>query len=139
MAVITESLNLSTQGDADVIDITPQVGEKLRALNIKSGIVTINVCGSTAGVTTCEYEPGLIQDIKDIFEKLIPQGKRYQHDETWHDGNGHAHLRSSLVGTSLTIPFKNKELILGTWQQIIFIDFDNRRRQRKIVLQFLGE
>ncbi len=139
MAVVTEFINLSTQGDTDVIDITPQISEKLRSLNIKNGIVTINVCGSTAAVTTCEYESGLIQDIKEIFEKFIPQGKRYHHDDTWHDGNGHAHLRSSLVGTSLTVPFKNKELILGTWQQIIFIDFDNRRRQRKIALQFLGE
>ena|SRR3989338_8648470 len=139
MRVVTEYVNLSTKGDAEVVDITPQVSKKLESSGIKDGIVNMNVIGSTAGLTTCEYEPGLVQDIKDAFDKLIPQGKRYHHDDAWGDGNGHAHLRSSLLGPSLTIPFKDRALILGTWQQIIFIDFDNRPRQRKVVLQFLGE
>ena len=139
MRIMTENITLSTQGDMDIADITPQVSKKLKSSGLKDGIVNLNVCGSTAALTTCEYEPGLIQDLKDIFEKLIPQGKRYHHDEAWHDGNGHAHLRASLVGPSLTLPFHKGALTLGTWQQIIFVDFDNRPRQRSIALQFIGE
>ena len=138
MAVITEYIQFSSKGRADVIDLTQHVADKLKALSIKDGIVNINACGSTGALTTCEYEPGLIRDIKDIFDKLIPAGN-YHHDQTWHDGNGHSHLRASLVGSSLTLPFKNQNLILGTWQQIIFIDFDNRSRRREVVLQFIGE
>ena len=138
MAVVTEHIRVSTKGNADILDITPQVEDILRAAGVTSGIVNINVCGSTGALTTCEYEPGLIQDIKDIFEKLIPQG-RYHHDATWGDGNGHSHLRSSLAGSSITLPFTNKKLLLGTWQQIIFIDFDNRSRRRELVLQIVGE
>ena len=138
MAVITEYLRISTRGDTDVVDITSDVNRKLQALKIKNGVVNINVCGSTAAVTTCEFEPGLVQDIKDIFNKMIPSG-RYHHDQAWGDGNGHAHLRSSLVGSSVSFPFNDRKLILGTWQQIIFIDFDNRARDRQLVLQFVGE
>lgn len=138
MAVITEYIQLSTKGNAEVVDITPDVSQKLKSLKIKNGIVNINVCGSTGALTTCEYEPGLVQDIKDIFDKLIPAG-HYNHDQAWGDGNGHAHLRASLVGPSLTLPFNNKKLVLGTWQQIIFIDFDNRSRDRQLILQFIGE
>ncbi|MCD4779855.1 MAG: secondary thiamine-phosphate synthase enzyme YjbQ [Candidatus Omnitrophica bacterium] len=139
MAVETEYIHLSTRGHADVHDITGQVAQKLEGLKkIKDGIVTINVCGSTGALTTCEYESGLVEDIRDIFNKLIPPGQ-YQHDQAWGDGNGHSHLRASIVGPSLTLPFNNSCLILGTWQQIIFIDFDNRSRDRKLVLQFIGE
>jgi len=138
MPVVTEYIQLTTKGHADVIDITPKVNQKLKSAGIKSGIVNIHVIGSTGALTTCEFEPGLVQDIKDMFDKIIPQG-HYNHDRAWGDGNGHSHLRSSLVGPSLTLPFKDRELVLGTWQQVIFIDFDNRPRQRKIVLQFLGE
>ena len=139
MRVVTEYLNLSTKGDTDVIDITPVVDKKLKSTRIKNGIVNISVSGSTGALTTCEYEPGLIADIKETFNKLIPQGQTYHHDDAWGDGNGHAHLRSSLVGPSVSISFSGGELLLGTWQQIIFVDFDNRPRERKIVLQFLGE
>ncbi len=138
MAVVTDYIHISTEGNADVIDITAQVNEKLRSLKLKKGIVNISVIGSTGALTTCEFEPGLVQDIEEIFAKLIPAG-HYNHDEAWGDGNGHSHLRSSLVGPSLTIPFDGKELILGTWQQIIFIDFDNRQRDRKIVVTVIGE
>jgi len=138
MPVRTEYIELSTKGHGHVIDITPQVAQHLEGLDIKDGIVTVSMIGSTGALTTCEYEPGLIQDIPDIFDKLIPAGD-YHHDQTWHDGNGHSHLRSSLVGPSVTIPFKDQELILGTWQQIIFIDFDNRSRSRRLVCQFIGE
>lgn len=138
MAVITDYIHLSTRGNAEVVDITPDVAQKLKKLKIKDGIVNINVIGSTGALTTCEFEPGLVQDIKDIFDKLIPAG-HYNHDQAWGDGNGHSHLRSSLIGPSLTLPFTDKKLILGTWQQIIFIDFDNRSRDRRLILQFLGE
>ena len=138
MAVITEKLKLSSKGNADVIDITPKVTDVLKSIKIKNGIVNINVVGSTGALTTCEFEPGLVQDIKDIFDKLIPEGN-YNHDQAWGDGNGHSHLRSSLVGPSVTLPFNNRQLFLGTWQQIVFIDFDNRARQRELILQFVGE
>jgi secondary thiamine-phosphate synthase enzyme len=138
MPVITDYLQLTTEGNTDVIDITPAVSEKLQSLPIKKGIVNISVIGSTGAVTTCEFEPGLVEDIGEVFDKLIPSGS-YHHDEAWGDGNGHSHLRSSLVGPSLTVSFEDKELILGTWQQIIFIDFDNRPRDRKIAVTFLGE
>ena len=138
MAVVTEYIHLSTEGNADVIDITPEVEKRLKSAEIKKGIVNISVIGSTGAVTTCEFEPGLVEDIGDIFDKLIPSG-HYNHDEAWGDGNGHSHLRASLIGPSLTVPFDHNGLILGAWQQIIFIDFDNRARDRKIVVTFLGE
>ena len=138
MSIITEYLQLSTKGDCDIIDITPKVSQKLKSSKLKSGIVNISVVGSTGALTTCEYESGLVKDLEDLFDKLIPQG-HYHHDQAWGDGNGHSHLRSSLLGPSLTIPFSAGSLILGTWQQIIFIDFDNRARQRKIVMQFIGD
>jgi len=138
MPVVTEYIELSTQGNAEVVDITPDVSAKLNSLKIKDGIVNISVIGSTGALTTCEFEPGLVQDISDIFDKLIPAG-HYNHDEAWGDGNGHSHLRSSLIGPSLTMPFNGKKLVLGTWQQIIFIDFDNRPRDRRLICQFIGE
>lgn len=138
MSVVTEEITLSTKGDTDVVDITAQVNQKIKSSKLKNGIVNINACGSTGALTTCEYEPGLIQDIKDTFNKLIPAG-HYNHDRAWGDGNGHSHLRSSLVGSSITMPFSDGELMLGTWQQIIFVDFDNRSRHRKLVVQILGE
>jgi len=138
MTVITEYIGCSTKGNADVVDLTPEINARLKKIKIKSGTVTISIIGSTGAVTTIEYEPGLVKDIKEIFDQLIPAG-HYNHDQAWGDGNGHSHLRSTLVGPSLTMPFCDKKLILGTWQQIIFIDFDNRPRDRKIVLQILGE
>ncbi len=138
MTVQTEYIELSSKGNAAVYDITDKVQEVLTKTLVNDGIVNVSLIGSTGAITTCEFEPGLVQDISDIFDKLIPSGS-YNHDKAWGDGNGHSHLRSSLVGPSASFPFKEGELILGTWQQIIFIDFDNRPRQRKIVLQFLGE
>lgn len=138
MAVESRRLKLSSRGNADVINITDDVADILRDVNIQSGIVTISVIGSTGAMTTIEYEPGLTQDIKDVLDRLIPAG-HYEHDRAWGDGNGHSHLRSSLIGPSLTIPFNDQQMILGTWQQIVFIDFDNRPRDRQIVLQFIGD
>ncbi|MFA5088395.1 MAG: secondary thiamine-phosphate synthase enzyme YjbQ [Candidatus Omnitrophota bacterium] len=139
MIVVTDSIRLSTEGNTDIVDITEKVRQRLKSAGIKNGVVTVSVKGSTGAVTTCEYEPGLVQDLKEFFARLIPEGKRYHHDAAWGDGNGHAHLRASLVGPSVTIPIHNQELALGTWQQIIFIDFDNRARQRELLVQFLGE
>lgn len=138
MTVKTEYIQLSTRGNAEVVDITDRVEEKVRASGLKAGIATVSVCGSTGALTTCEFEPGLVADIKELFDKLIPPGT-YHHDQTWHDGNGHSHLRASLVGPSLTLPFAKGQLILGTWQQIVFIDFDNKSRKRQLVVQVLGE
>lgn len=138
MPVFTEYISFSTQGNTDVVDITPLVAAKLQKLAIKDGLVNINACGSTGALTTCEYEPGLVKDLKDLFDKLIPEGD-YCHNQTWGDNNGHSHLRASLVGPAVTIPFKDKQLILGTWQQIVFIDFDAHPRKRRIVTQFIGE
>ena len=138
MAVVTDYIHLTTEGNADVVDITSHVSNVLHKSKITNGIATVSVIGSTGAITTCEFEPGLVEDISDIFDKLIPAG-RYNHDEAWGDGNGHSHLRSSLVGPSLTIPVDGQELVLGTWQQIIFIDFDNRTRDRKIAVTLIGE
>ncbi len=138
MAVITEQIQCQTEGNAQVINITDEVQEKVAAAGLAAGLVTVSVIGSTGALTTCEYEPGLVQDIPELMDKLIPAG-RYHHDDTWGDGNGHSHLRASLVGPSVTIPFTNGQMVLGTWQQIIFIDFDVRARQRELVVQIMGE
>jgi len=139
MAVKTEYIELNTKGKTDIVNITDMVKDLLIKTKLKSGIVTVSVIGSTGGLTTIEYEPALVDDIKNFFEKIIPSNISYNHDETWGDANGHSHLRASLLGPSITVPFKETNLILGTWQQIIFLDFDNRPRSRKIVLQFIGE
>lgn len=138
--IITKQLNFKSKGHCDIIDITNEVEKEISNIaEINSGIITIFVPGATGGLTTVEYEPGLIKDLPELFEKLIPSNKSYHHDMTWHDGNGHSHLRASLLGPSITVPFVNKSLTLGTWQQIIFIDFDNKPRNRNLVLQIMGE
>lgn len=139
MTVKTERFAISTKGFTDIIDITSLIQQKLSKIDLNNGIVTIFSAGSTAGITTVEYEPGLIKDLKELFEKITPSNKDYHHNERWHDGNGFSHVRASLLGPSIAVPFANKKLILGTWQQIVFVDFDNCSRQREIVLQFLGE
>ena len=139
MKLINDYLNFSTKGNADILDITDDVASRLRTTKLRDGMVNISVSGSTSAITTCEYEPGVIKDLKTTFEKLIPRGNRYSHDDAWGDGNAHSHLRASMVGPSLTVSFIDGQLYLGTWQQIIFIDFDNRSRRRKILLQFIGE
>jgi secondary thiamine-phosphate synthase enzyme len=138
MPVISERLHFSTKGNAQVINVTDEVAEKIVASGLKDGIVTISVIGSTGAMTTCEFEPGLVKDIPELMDRLIPSGN-YHHDQTWHDGNGHSHLRASLMGPSVTIPFSRRKLLLGTWQQIVFIDFDHRSRQRELVVQMVGE
>jgi secondary thiamine-phosphate synthase enzyme len=137
--VKTVTLSLATKGHGEVKDITPAVAEGLAGSDLFHGIVTVFVPGSTAGVTTIEYEPGAVRDLQDAVERLYPEGIPYGHDERWGDGNGFAHIRAAMMGPSLTVPFRDRKLLLGTWQQIVLVDFDNRPRQRKVVLQILGE
>lgn len=139
MAVITKSLRLQTQGDTDLIDITGEVERSVRESGVSSGTVTVFIPGSTAGVTTIEYEGGAIRDFREAVERIAPKSIHYHHDARWGDGNGYSHVRAALQGASLTVPFSSSELLLGTWQQIIVVDFDNRPRSRKIILQIVGE
>lgn len=138
-AIITKEINFRTKGVDDIIDITSKVAEELHKTKLSNGIVTVFVQGSTGAVTTIEYEPGLLKDLPELYEKIIPRSKKYAHDDTWGDANGYAHLRASLQGPSITIPFSNNNLLVGTWQQVVFLEFDNRGRQRKVILQFVGE
>jgi secondary thiamine-phosphate synthase enzyme len=134
----TEILKKSN-GNCDIINITEDVSEIVRESSIKNGIVTVFSIGSTTGITTLEFEPGLLKDVPAFMDKILPQFRNYHHNDTWGDGNGHSHLRSALTKTSLTVPFVNSEMTLGTWQQIIFIDFDNRNRTRRIAVQVIGD
>jgi secondary thiamine-phosphate synthase enzyme len=135
----TASISLKSRGDCDIIDITPQVIQQVRASGISNGSISVFVAGSTAGVTTIEFEPGLVSDLKKAFEKIVPQNIAYEHNKKWGDGNGHAHVRASLLGASLTVPVKDGEMLLGTWQQIVLVDFDNRPRTREIIVQVTGD
>jgi secondary thiamine-phosphate synthase enzyme len=141
MAVTVEThyLEISTRGICDVIDISEKVEALLAQSSLQNGVVTLFMPGSTAGLTTIEYESGCIEDLKRKFEELVPQGAHYDHNSRWGDGNGYAHIRASLLGASLQVPFQGKRLLTGTWQQIILVDFDNRPRRRQIVAQFIGE
>lgn len=128
-------LKYSTAGHNEVINLTPDLEKAVRESKIKDGLVLIFVSGSTAAITTLEYEPNLIQDFKNILEKLIPEKSNYLHNQTWSDNNGYAHLRASLIGQSLTVPIERGKLVLGTWQQIILVDFDNRPREREVIIK----
>ena len=139
MTVVTASISLSTQGNTDVCEITDQVSRLVRESGVCQGIVTIFCPSSTSGITTIEYEPGCVTDIHRMFEELVPSDRPYQHDQTWGDANGYSHMRAALLKASLTIPFVDSKLTLGTWQQIIYVDFDNRPRHRDLVLQIMGE
>lgn len=139
MATYFEEIIKSSEANCQIFDITEDIEEIIEKSKIKNGIVTAFAIGSTAGITTLEYEPGLIKDLPKLLEKIIPTYQNYNHNETWGDGNGHSHLRSALIKTSLTIPLVNWELTLGTWQQIVFIDFDNKHRTRRIAIQIMGE
>ena len=138
MKLFTIHLTLATKGNTDIIDITGKVQAQIKDCNLKEGQVTIFVSGSTAGLTTMEFEPNLSKDIKRLFEEIAPENAKYAHHMTWGDHNGHSHVRASLLGPSLTVPFKDKKLTLGTWQQIVLIDFDTSGRDRKLVLQLIG-
>lgn len=138
--VITKKVRIRTKGNCDILDITPQAAKLVAESGIIAGTVTLFCVGSTAAVTTTEYEPGLVKyDIKVAFEKIAPENARYEHEETWHDDNGHAHVRASLLGPSLVVPIVEGQLTLGTWQQIIFVDFDTSPRTRDVICQIIGD
>jgi secondary thiamine-phosphate synthase enzyme len=139
MNVITKDITLQSKGNCDIIDVTSRVAKIVEESEVKSGTVTLFIVGSTAGITTIEYEPNLVSDFKNMWDRVIPENIPYYHNKTWGDGNGHSHVRASTLGASLTIPFVNKQLTLGTWQQIVLVDFDNRSRSRNITVQILGE
>ena len=139
MSVITKKVSVKTKGETDIIDITGKVSDCLTGSKVKSGVVTLFVPGSTAGLTTIEYEPGLIEDTRQAFEVFAPRRGEYHHNLRWHDGNGFSHVRAAMLGPSLSVPFTNRRFQLGTWQQIVLIDFDNRPRSREIVAQIIGD
>lgn len=140
MPVETHQFDIATLGDNQVLNLTDRIDQYIAAGRIQSGVATVFVVGSTAGITTTEFEPGLVEhDLKAAFEKIAPDDVVYQHEKTWNDDNGHAHVRASLVGPSLVVPFVDRKLKLGTWQQIVLIDFDTRRRTRTIIVQVVGD
>lgn len=139
MAVQTRTIAIETRGHTDILDVTPQVQQAVADAGLREGTATVFVTGSTAGVTTVEFEPGLVADLQELFERLAPEGRPYRHHERWGDDNGHSHVRASLLGPSLTVPFAEGKLLLGQWQQIVLLDFDTRGRRRELVVQIIGE
>jgi len=137
--VITQELDFRTRGHCDIQDITPQVADTVRDAGLRAGIVTVFCPGSTGGLTTIEYESGALADLQQVLDEVVPPGRDYRHHLRWGDDNGHSHVRSALVGPSLTVPFVEGRLTLGTWQQIVFLDFDTRPRSRRLVVQVMGE
>ncbi len=139
MVVITKQIKISSKSENDIIDITEQVADAISKSGISNGTITVFVSGSTGAITTIEYEPGLVKDFPEMLSRIAPDDVNYSHEEMWHDGNGRSHVKASLVGPSLTIPFKDGELLLGQWQQIVFLELDTRARTRSIILQIIGE
>jgi len=139
MAVYTTRVNIDTKGETDIVDITDYIEGSVDRSGLTNGTATVFVGGSTAGITTIEFESGLFQDLRDAYERMAPRNAYYAHNERWGDGNGFAHVRASMTGQDISIPFSEKKLILGTWQQVILVDFDNRPRRREIIVQVIGE
>lgn len=139
MTVHTARINLTTKGNADIQDITDHVAGVVSKSELKDGIVTIFSPSSTSGITTIEYESGCLTDLLRLFDEIVDPQRHYAHNARWGDNNGHSHIRSALLGTSFTVPFVEKRLLLGTWQQIIYVDFDNRPRRRELVVQLIGD
>lgn len=139
MVVETVSLKIQTKQENDIIDITHKIKASVKNSIIKDGIVTVFVVGSTGALTTIEFEPGLVKDFPDMLSRIAPNDIDYAHEQMWHDGNGRSHVKASLIGPSLTVPFTNRELLLGIWQQIVFLELDTRNRTRNLVLQIMGE
>ncbi|RMF29368.1 MAG: YjbQ family protein [Candidatus Nitrosothermus koennekii] len=137
--IVSKRVRVRTKGEGDMVDITEYVSNAVRESKLKDGIVTIFIAGSTAAVTTIEYEPGLLKDFPAMLERIAPRNINYEHEKMWHDGNGHSHVRASLIGPSLTVPFTDNMLILGTWQQIVLVELDIRARERTIIMQIIGE
>jgi len=139
MVVVSKSIAIQTKGEGDILDLTRTVASILTETKLSSGIVTVFVPGATGALTTIEYEPGLLKDFPDMLERIAPRGLSYEHERRWHDGNGHSHVRASLIGPSITIPFVDGKLSLGTWQQIVFLELDVHSRSRNLMLQIIGE
>lgn len=139
MKMLRNTITLDTKGSGDLVDITTRISQLLENAAVKNGNLTLFVIGSTAAITTFEYEPGLAKDVGDLCEKLIPRRNHYCHDDTWGDANGFSHLRAMLLGPSLVIPFEDGRLLLGTWQQVVLAEFDTRPRKRKIIVHIIGE
>jgi secondary thiamine-phosphate synthase enzyme len=139
MQIVTKTVQLSTRGFCDVLSITEPVETALRETLLRNGVVTVFVPGATAGLTTLEFEPGCVRDLKEAFERLASQHANYAHNARWGDGNGFSHIRAALLGASLQVPFSERRLLTGTWQQVVLVDFDNRPRRREVILQFIGE
>ncbi len=139
MAVITQLLKIHSDSENQMIDLTLKISEFVKKSGISKGVITVFVSGSTGSITTIEYEPGLVKDFPEMLNRIIPRDLKYGHEQMWHDGNGHSHVKASLVGPSLTIPFIDKTLCLGRWQQIVFIELDTRGRNRDLILQIIGE
>ena len=139
MKIVNEHREFQTKGSGDLIDITKELADTLKRSGLTTGNMTVFVQGSTAGITTFEYEPGLIGDIKEFYEKIVPSNRSYHHDETWGDANGFSHLRAAMTGQSFVAPFEAGRLLLGTWQQVVLAEFDNRPRKRLVVVQMIGE
>ena len=139
MTVISDRIELPQTTELEMLDITRQVAAAVSRSGLKDGIVTVFNQGSTGAITTIEFEPGLRQDFPAMLERVAPRNIPYQHDLTWHDGNGHSHTRASLLGPGITVPFTERQLMLGTWQQIVFIELDNKPHRRRLVVQILGE
>lgn len=139
MKVLSDTIQLHSEGEGDIIDMTLQISNTVEESKIKNGTMTIFVSGSTAAVTTIEYEPGLVHDFPEMLSRIVPKDIEYEHDKTWHDGNGHSHVRSSLIGPSLTIPIIGGKLTLGAWQQVVLLEMDTRSRNRTVILQIIGE
>ncbi|MEI8003512.1 MAG: secondary thiamine-phosphate synthase enzyme YjbQ [Methanothrix sp.] len=136
--IVTRYLEFETQS-GEVLDITDEVQGALQSTSVQAGVVTVFIQGSTGAITTIEFEDGLVADLAEALQRLAPREIDYAHNERWHDGNGHSHIRAALLGPSLTVPFVEGRLTLGTWQQIVFLELDNRPRQRKVIVQILGE
>jgi len=139
MAVTTKSIKIHSKGENDMIDLTEEISNFVKKSDISNGTITVFVSGSTGSVTTIEYEPGLIKDFPKMLDRMSPRDIDYGHEQMWHDGNGHSHVKASLMGPSLTVPFIDGELCLGTWQQIVFLELDTRNRTRNLILQIIGE
>ena len=139
MTVSTYSIKIHSKGENDMVDLTQQISDFVKKSDISKGIITIFVSGSTGSITTIEYEPGLIKDFPEMLSRIAPRDLDYGHEQMWHDGNGHSHVKASLVGPSLTVPFIDGKLCLGRWQQIVFVEMDTRTRNRDLILQIIGE
>jgi len=137
--IINQKIALHTKGDCDIIDVTSEIERRISDAGISTGTVTVFVPGSTAGITTIEFESGVLSDLKAMWDRIVSKNLTYAHDRRWGDGNGYSHVRASMLGPSLTIPLMNGKIMLGTWQQVVLVDFDNRPRSRQIVLQIMGE